>query len=158
MSNQKGVTLISLIIYIIILIIIISILSLVSQMFFTNMKYITERGKYISEFNKFNMYFIKDVKNNKDIIEKKEDSSQIIKESSQIIFEDGTIYTYNSEENSIYRNKVKICNNISNCTFSAIDTNPSETGGITKKIIKVNMLIKGTKNLKTTNEYVLKYW
>lgn len=149
MSNQKGVTLISLIIYIIVLTIIISILALVSQMFFTNIKYITEKGKYVSEFNKFNMYFIRDVKKNKDVLECKSD---------KIILEDGTIYTYNINENSIYRNKVKICNNISNCTFSLADTNPSETGGITKKIITVEMLIKGTKNLKTTNEYVLRYW
>lgn len=149
MSNQKGVTLISLIVYIIVLTIIISILSLVSQMFFTNIKYITEKGKYVSEFNKFNMYFIKDVKNNKDVLECK---------SNKIILEDGTIYTYNSEENSIYRNKVKICNNISNCAFSISDTNKDETGGITKKIVTVEMLIKGSKNLKSTNEYVLRYW
>ena len=69
MKNQKGVTLISLIIYIIVLTIIISILSLVSQSFFNNIKYITEKGKYVSEYNKFNMYFIKDVKNNKNILE-----------------------------------------------------------------------------------------
>ena len=149
MSNQKGVTLISLIVYIIVLTIIISILSLVSQMFFTNIKYVTEKGKYVSEFNKFNMYFIKDVKNNKDVLECK---------SNKIILEDGTIYTYNSEENSIYRNKVKICNNISNCAFSISDTNKDETGGITKKIVTVEMLIKGSKNLKSTNEYVLRYW
>lgn len=149
MSNQKGVTLISLIVYIIVLTIIISILSLVSQMFFTNIKYITAKGKYVSEFNKFNMYFIKDVKNNKDVLECK---------SNKIILEDGTIYTYNSEENSIYRNKVKICNNISNCAFSISDTNKDETGGITKKIVTVEMLIKGSKNLKSTNEYVLRYW
>lgn len=149
MSNQKGVTLISLIVYIIVLTVIISILSLVSQMFFTNIKYITEKGKYVSEFNKFNMYFIKDVKNNKDVLECK---------SNKIILEDGTIYTYNSEENSIYRNKVKICNNISNCAFSISDTNKDETGGITKKIVTVEMLIKGSKNLKSTNEYVLRYW
>lgn len=149
MSNQKGVTLISLIVYIIVLTVIISILSLVSQMFFTNIKYVTEKGKYVSEFNKFNMYFIKDVKNNKDVLECK---------SNKIILEDGTIYTYNSEENSIYRNKVKICNNISNCAFSISDTNKDETGGITKKIVTVEMLIKGSKNLKSTNEYVLRYW
>ena len=87
MSNQKGVKLISLIVYIIVLTVIISILSLVSQMFFTNIKYVTEKGKYVSEFNKFNMYFIKDVKNNKDVLECK---------SNKIILEDGTIYTYNS--------------------------------------------------------------
>lgn len=149
MKNQKGVTLISLIIYIIVLTIIISILSLVSQSFFNNIKYITEKGKYVSEYNKFNMYFIKDVKNNKNILECTK---------SRVILEDGTVYTYESEEQSIYRNKVKICNNISACNFTKTETNSKETGNIKKYIIKVEMLIKGSKNLKTTNEYVLKYW
>ena len=55
MKNQKGVTLITLIVYIIVLTIVISILSMISQSFFNNIKYVTERGKYVSEFNKFNM-------------------------------------------------------------------------------------------------------
>lgn len=148
MKNQKGVTLISLIVYIIVLTIVISILSMVSQSFFYNIKYVTERGKYVSEFNKFNMYFIKDVKNNKDILECTK---------NRVILEDGTVYTYESKEQSIYRNKVKICNNINACNFTKEETNPQETGKI-KKMIKVEMIIKGTKDVKTTNEYVLKYW
>lgn len=148
MKNQKGVTLITLIVYIIVLTIVISILSMISQSFFNNIKYVTERGKYVSEFNKFNMYFIKDIKNNKDTLECTQ---------NRVVLEDGTIYTFNKEEKSIYRNKVKICNNINACNFSKEETNPQEIGKI-KKIIKVKMIIKGTKNVKTTNEYVLRYW
>lgn len=144
MRNQKGITLITLILYMILLIIIISILSFVSQMFFSNIKAVTERGKYVSEFNKFNMYFVEDIKNNKDIIEI---------QKSKIILEDGTIYTFAG--NSIYRNKVKICQNITQCNFSKQEI---ESAGITKKIIKVEMLIKGSQQLKTSNEYVLRYW
>lgn len=148
MNNQKGITLISLIVYIIVLIFVLSILSSVSEMFFSNINYITERGKYVSEFNKFNMYFIDDVKNNKDIL-------KIDENSKEIIFEDGTIYTFSDDDKSIYRNKVKICKNISNCSFSKSEIS---SGGITKKIVKVEMLIKGSNDLETSNDYVLKYW
>lgn len=143
MKNQRGVTLIALTVYIIVLILIISILSLISEMFFTNIKYIENRGKYVSEFNKFNMYFIDDVKNNTDI----ENCSD-----EKVIFKNGTSYTF--QDNGIYRDKVKICNNVSGkFNFSEI-----ESGGITKKIITVEMIIKGSQNLQITNEYVLKYW
>lgn len=143
MKNQKGVTLIALTVYIIVLILIISILSLISKMFFTNIKYIENRGKYVSEFNKFNMYFIDDVKNNVDIE---------ICNDEKLILKNGTSYTF--QDNGIYRDKVKICNNVSGkFNFSEI-----ESGGITKKIITVEMIIKGSQNLQITNEYVLKYW
>ena len=146
MNNQKGITLISIIIYIIVLTIVLSTLSVVSSVFFNNLNYITDRGKYISEFNKFNMYFIEDVKNNTDIL-------KINNNKSEIIFDDGTIYTF--KDDSIYRNKIKICKNIKNCVFEERQDNNS---GITKKIIKVKINIYGLDNLITSNDYVLKYW
>lgn len=69
MKTQKGITLLSLIVYIILLTFVIAMLSVVSSLFFSNTKYITENSKNISEFNKFNMYFIEDVKNNKTTLE-----------------------------------------------------------------------------------------
>lgn len=138
MKSQKGITLMSLIIYIILLIIILSMLSALSETFFNNTKYITDKGKYLSEYNKFNMYFIEDVKNNKNIIEIG---------NNKIIFEDGTSYLF--ANNRIYRNKVKICNSILNTKFIYKEINE-------KKIIEVEMYIKGSSKL--SNEYVLKYW
>ena len=147
MKEERGITLVSLIIYIILLIFAISILAIVSDMFFSNTKYITENGKYISEFNKFNMYFIEDVKKNKNTYEVTE---------HQIIFEDGTVYTYQeAPDNSIYRNKVKICTNITYCEFTKQEQ--SENGFI-KNLIQVHMTIKSTKLFEVQNQYVLRYW
>ena len=147
MKQEKGITLISLIIYIILLMVVTSMLAIVSDMFFANTQYITESGKYISEFNKFNMYFIEDVKNNKDTYQITE---------NEVIFEDGTKYTYVSgTDNGIYRNKVKICSNIENCIFSKEE---KVEENITKKIINVKISIKSSKVFETSNDYVLKYW
>ena len=55
MKSEKGITLITLIIYMIAMLIILSILALVTANFNMNSNYITEKGKYIAEFNKFNM-------------------------------------------------------------------------------------------------------
>ena len=127
------------------LLIVIGILANISKNFYSNTEYIKDLGKYTAEYNKFNMYFIEDVKNNKNLYSS---------EPNKIVFEDGTIYTY--AQNSIYRNKVEICNKIDNCVFEQkeeIDKN-----NFTKKIINVKLQIKGSKQFVTENDYVLKYW
>lgn len=145
MRSEKGITLTSLIIYILLIIVVVATLSIISQHFYSNTDYITEGGKYISQYNKFNMYFIKDIKNNSDIYSIT---------NNELVFEDGTIYTYS--DGNIYRNKSKICTNIYACVFSQkeeIDNN-----NFSKQIITVNFAVKGSKIFQAENEYVLKYW
>lgn len=145
MKSEKAITLTSLIIYIILLILVVGILTNVSEYFHRNTSYITEMGKYVSEFNKFNMYFIEDVKKNSDIYSIEKD---------RIIFEDGTIYTFANE--AIYRNKVEICSNVHICIFD--QKNQIDGNNFIKKIINVRMVIRGSKIFETENDYVLKYW
>lgn len=147
MREEKGITLLSLIIYIIALVLVVAILATVSDMFFSNTQYITDSGKYIAEFNKFNMYFIEDVKNNKDTYEVTDNT---------VIFEDGTQYTFEkAPDNGIYRNKVKICSNIAYCEFTKRE---KKEENITKNIVEVIMVIDSSKLFEVSNEYVLKYW
>ncbi len=147
MKSEKGITLITLIVSIIVLIIAVSILTTVSNFFFYNKKYLSENSKNIGEYNKFAMYFIEDCKKNKDTYEVSDD---------KVIFNDGTIYTYGgAEDKSIYRNKVKICKEIEYCKFSKSE---ETTNNVTKKIINVNIIIKGIKNFVAENQFVLKYW
>lgn len=65
MKSQKGITLISLIIYMIVMVLVISTLSILSRFFFSNKNHLLDESRYISEYNKFNMYFIADAKRNK---------------------------------------------------------------------------------------------
>ena len=147
MKNEKGITLMTLIIYIIGICLVIGMLATISDVFYTNIDYIKDNSKYISEYNKFNMYFIEDVKNNKNTYRVTD---------NEILFEDGTIYTYVADnDKSIYRNKVKICTNIAYCKFSK--TEPI-INSVVKKVINVHMVIEGSKLFETSNEYVLKYW
>jgi len=143
--KESGITLISLIIYIITIMVVIGILSTISKYFYSNVSYISEMGKYVSEYNKFNMYFVKDVKNNTEIYSISD---------NEIVFEDGNIYTYSN--GAIYRNKVKICSNIKQCIFKK--TEETDKNNFTKKIINVNMLIDGSKAFEGENDYVLRYW
>lgn len=145
MKSEKGITLSSLVIYIVLIILVIGLLSLVSQQFIKNTKYIADSGKYIQEYNKFNMYFIEDIKNNTDIY-----SIQ----NNTIVFDDGTTYTFSN--NDIYRNKVKICDNIEYCEFYQNDY--IDEKDFKKKIITVKIQINGSEGFETQNNYVLKYW
>lgn len=146
MKNQKGITLIALTITIIALILTVAILSIVSQFFYSNKEYLLDKSQYVAEYNKFNMFFINDVKNN---------AVANVKDN-EIVFQDGTVYQYiANEDNGIYRNKVKICNNIAYCNFT---TESEIVNNTNKQIINVYMIIDSTDLFETTNNYVLKYW
>ena len=147
MRSEKGITLLSLIIYIILVTIVLAMLGFMTNFFFSNTKYVVNNAKDVAEFNKFNMYFVEDVKNNKTIYEIKDE---------EITFADGTIYTYKgNKDNSIYRNKTKICTNVEYCTFSKQTKKVDNT---IKQIVTVNIVIKSRGLFETTSEYVLKYW
>lgn len=145
MKSEKGVTLTSLVIYIIVATISISSIALLSSFFFSNMNLIKDQEQYAPEFNKFSMFFIEDVKKNK---------SAVVTET-KVTFEDGTIYEYKPEEQSVYRNDTKITEKIEKFSFTSSEVVVSNT---TKQIINVKITIGGKENSPNGIEYVLKYW
>lgn len=149
MKSEKGITLIILMIYIIIFSIVIILLANLSSYIYSNLKNINDRSVDVSEINKFNMYFIEDVKTNSQAeIRTLTDSNTM-----QIVFQDGDIYSYVINEKSIYKNEQKIARNIEafNAEGYIIDA---------KKYIQVSIEI-GTDdetNYTKATDYVLKYW
>ena len=149
MKSEKGITLIILKIYIIIFSIVIILLANLSSYIYSNLKNINDRSVDVSEINKFNMYFIEDVKTNSQAeIRTLTDSNTM-----QIVFQDGDIYSYVINEKSIYKNEQKIARNIEafNAEGYIIDA---------KKYIQVSIEI-GTDdetNYTKATDYVLKYW
>lgn len=151
MKSEKGITLIVLSIYIIVFSIIIVLLANLSSYIYSNIENINDSSVDISEINKFNMYFISDIKtNNQADVKTLSDNNQ---NTIQIIFQDGDVYSYVEDEKSIYKNEQKIARNIE--TFNAEGYKKNN-----KTYIQVSIEI-GTKDeanyTKTTN-YVLKYW
>ena len=144
MKSDKGVTLIALVIYIAVFTIVVSTMTLLSSYFYNNMHLIKDDASYVVEYNKFNMFFIQDVKHN----------STATIENNVIRFEDGTIYEYKS--NSIYRNDKEIATNVKSATFNL---ESYEVESTTKNLIVVNLNIgEGEKEYQKEIEYVLKYW
>lgn len=154
MKTERGITLTILVIYIIIFSVVIGLLASLSSYIYGNLKYIDDDSVDVSEFNKFNAYFIEDVKSNSQV----QINSQVNSEGKnivQIVFGDGDIYRYVKEEKSIYKNKQKIAEDIQN--FTAVK---NQTEDNAKTYIGVNIVIgaKDEANYTKNINYVLKYW
>ena len=126
MKSEQGVTLTSLVIYIAVATVLISTMAVMSSHFFANIQLVKNQSDYVVEYNKFNMFFIQDVKANK--------AASII--GTTIVFEDGTKYEYKDE--SIYRNDKKIAKNIRTASFEPATYT---VNNVTKNLIKVNLNI-----------------
>lgn len=145
MKSERGITLTALVAYITVFIIILSIMSIISSYFYKNVGEIKESPKYITEFNKFSMFFITDVKRNSDIVSIT---------SNSIEFPNGNKYIY--ADNVIYRNDVVIAENVKSLTFTGSNYT---VDNFTKKIINVNTTLGGKQETITRNiDFVLKYW
>ncbi len=144
-KNQKGITLTSLVIYLVVFVIIIGIMTTISTFFYSGIGEVVDTPKYLSEFNKFSMFFVADVKNY--------DNATV--SSNTIQFTDGPTYKYDGTY--IYRNDVPICKNIMNCTFTAKTYNVNTT---TKNLINVDMQVGKNENKSITKnvDFTLKYW
>ncbi len=150
MISEKGITLTSLVIYVIVATIVISSIAMLSTFFFSNMNLVKDQHQYAPEFNKFNMFFLEDIKTNK--------SAEAT--DTTIIFVDGTKYEYKAEEKAIYRNNTKIAENIESVSFTKKEILPLEhaTHNTTKQTITVNLSIGIKNNFQKEIEYTLKYW
>ncbi len=153
MKKENGITLASLVLYVIIFSFTLGLLAALSSFVYGNMDYINSDSVSSEEFNKFNINFLKDVKENNDAkVSTLNDSVTITFESNEKI-----VYTYKISDKAIYRNKVKIASNI--LSFGA--SIKTDTDHKSKKVI--NIKIKTGRNAEDPNfskeiNYVLKYW
>jgi len=136
LKNDRGITLASLAIYIISMLIALAILATVTAYFKSNFKEMNKNTTDIAEWDKFNLYFLDEVKKTGNDINPVIDPSVI-----EFVNIDGSInrYEYKQNDKAIYLIKssgevIKIAQNISFCEFI-----PDYTTG--KTVITVNMTI-----------------
>ena len=117
MSNNKGITMTSLLIYVLGMVIAVSIIATLTSFFYKNVN-VGNINNDTTQYTKFSNIFSKEIeRKNNEIIECKttgKDENKI----SYIIFSSGNQYMYKAENKSIYKNKVKICQGVENCEFS----------------------------------------
>ena len=107
--NNKGITLISLTMYVVGITFVIIAVATLTSFFYNNIVDLRDSTDSLSEFDKFNVAFLKEVKN--------DEVSVINIEKTKITFSNGV--TFQFQDNGIYRNYVKICEQIKDCQFSS---------------------------------------
>lgn len=138
MKSSKGVTTASLIIYVIAMLIVIGIIATITSFFYTNVMNVEDSSSNISEITKFNMYFLEETKNN--------DNSIIQVGQNFITFETGNIFTF--QDNCIYLNNIRICENVKNFELNVEEVN-------NKEVINVLLTIGDNVEYTKTTKYVM---
>ena len=145
MNSQKGITLVSLVIYIAVMIIVLVVMNSIITTFYSNNQDVKLSVKEKVEFNKFNMYFLKEIKaynNSIDTIDTKENNPYII-------FESGNSFLF--KDNTIYYNDIAICNNLKSVKFqNEIIEKQDGNEAIDKSIVIVSLEFD---NFKKTMKY-----
>lgn len=139
MKNNSGVTITSIIVYIIAMMIVIGIIASITSFFYTNVNNVNENSDNISEITKFHMYFLEETTNRNNNI--------ISISNNKITFSTGNTFTF--QDNAIYFNHVKICEEIANLQFEAEEINE-------KTVINVLITIGQNNEYTKTTKYVLK--
>lgn len=117
MKNNKGITLVTLVIYIVVMLISISLMGIINNNFYANNKGIYENVQDVLEFNKFNTYFLKEIKKKNNSVEKIQKNEN----ENYILFSNGNSFKKNAD--IIYYNNIKICENVEDITFEEKDEN-----------------------------------
>lgn len=117
MKSNKGITLTSLIVYVIGMTIMVSTIATLTSFFYKNID-VEDLNSDTNQYTKFTSVLSKEI-NRKDnsIIDCKQlenDNDKV----SYIIFSSGNQFTFNKDGKSIYKNNVKICDNVEMCDFS----------------------------------------
>lgn len=138
MKRDSGLTITSIIIYIVAMLIVIGIISTITSFFYTNVNNASDNSNNISEITKFHMYFLEETT-------KKDNEINVIIDN-MVSFKSGNTFTF--QDNSIYINNVKICEDIYNAQFKKEIIN-------NKTVIKVLLTIGQNSEYTKTTNYVL---
>lgn len=142
MKSNKGITITSLVIYLIAMSIVVATIATLTSYFYNNIDELEADTNSSTAYTSFNTYFSREIneKGNYPVL-------LVDNVSDCVVFsKTGSQYTFKNE--SIYRDQVKICNNIAACTFELRKTDET-----TEKFDLVRVYIKTTGDLEYTNTY-----
>ena len=142
MKENKGITLISLLVYVIVMIIVIGVMSSIINSFYENTDTIKADTEDIIEFNKFNTYFLKEIKKNNNSVDNIQDN--------YILFTSGNSFSLVNKK--IYYNNIEVCNGINEFKISLGKNGDGQDNTIINISITLNNFKKSI-NYKIENIY-----
>ena len=134
MKSNKGVTLIGLIMYVVAFVIIVGIVGTITSFFYSNTQTMNDTATSLGEFNKFNLELIREakLKNNEvySVLKNENGAYATVTNGTsgtRIVFTSGTSFTYvKGDDNSVYKDRIKICNNVRDCAFKVYNQDEKE--------------------------------
>ncbi len=117
MSSQKGITMMSLIIYITSFLVVTGIVAGITAFFYGNSNLMSKELYSASDFNKLNLYLVKESEQDGNRIKEIALSSESPKEGEEkdayyLLFSNGDRFTFDSDNGLLYYNSVCICEDV----------------------------------------------
>ncbi len=139
MKEEKGITLIALIIYISLITFVVAGVTAVTRSFYSNINEYDKTSESATSFAKFNMHFVNDINASKVSVINSTDSSieLSVKPKTENSIEETVVYSV--IDGNLYRNKVKICGSIKDVKIEA-----AQNSSIVKVYLKINDYEKTT--------------
>jgi len=110
MRKNNAITMVSLVIYVAVMMVILGVMTSIITTFYNNTETVQGNVQDIVQFNKFNSYFLKEVKANNNKVD------HISNDNSYILFTSGNSFSISN--NTIYYNNIKICDNVQSLRFT----------------------------------------
>lgn len=140
MKEEKGITLIALIIYISLITFVVAGVTAVTRSFYSNVNEFDKTSESATSIAKFNMYFINDINASKVSVKSSTTNSLelSVKPKAENSIEETVVYSV--KNGNLYRNKVKICGNVKDAKIEA-----APKSSIITIYLKINDYEKTTK-------------
>lgn len=149
LKSEKGVTLLTLTIYMIVLTAVLGMMTVLSNLFYNNVYTLQDTVENAGDFDTLNSCLITDAKANTSV--------RVDESTKTIVFGDDTTYTYNEEEETIYRGEFKVASHVK---YFNVTSSTKTVDNVEKEILTIKIIIgDSTQNLiNQTIDYTLKYW
>lgn len=127
-KSQKGITMISLIIYVGCFLAVSGIVGAITVFFYNNTSLLNSEVYSSAEYNKLNMYLVKESEQEGNSFVSFDDSSNM----QTLTFSNGNVYTFDKDSHLLYFNKICLCEDVQGLKVETVYT----TG---KEVIKVKI-------------------
>lgn len=126
MKNEKGITLITLVVYVMLLTFVVAAVSAISSSFYKNIDDLDKTTDSAVDYAKFNMFFLNDIKSDGVSVRLNSAKTELILShiNKEGVAED---IVYSIKGDALYRNKVKIFDGIKEGSIEANSVNKTVT-------------------------------
>lgn len=131
--SNKGITMMSLIIYITSFLVVVGVVAGITSFFYGNASLMTQELYSSSDYNKLNLYFVKESEQKDNRVSGITNFSGDVSNTQYITFSNGDKFTFDSTNHLLYYNSICLCEDVQGFT-----TNKEYTLGKEVVNVKVN--------------------